>query len=142
MNTKYYSRVIIAAVAALLFTSVPLRAYDKAENPKVVQVKGEIAQIDARLGKLQLKEDASRDRKDPIKYNINRNDTRVVDPRDKKFLKLEDLRVDQHVTIEFNYVQGELGIEPTAQKIIAEPMPAPETKSTTTTTTTSTTTTQ
>lgn len=139
MNTNYYSRVIIAVVAALLVTSVPLRAADQAENVKVIQVSGEIEQINVALGKLQLKEDASRDRKDPVKYNINQNDTRVVDPGDKKFFKLEDLQAGQHVTIEFNYIQGELGMDPVAQKIIAEPIPAlvlPETTSTTTTTTT------
>jgi hypothetical protein len=143
MNTKRYSRVFIAVVAALLLTGMPLAAYDKAENVKVIKVSGQIAQIDLRLGKLQLEPDSSRDRKDPTKYNINQNDTRVVDPMDKKFLKLEDLRVGQHVTIEFNYIQGELGMQPVAQKITAEPMqtPAPV-ASTTTTTTTSTTTTR
>jgi hypothetical protein len=125
MNTNYYSRVLIAVVAALLVTSVPLRASDKAGNVKVVQVSGEIEQIDVALGKLQLELDASSDRKDPTRYNINKNDTRVVDPSDKKFLKLEDLQVGQHVKLEFNYMEGELGMEPIAQKIIAEPMPTP-----------------
>ncbi len=126
MNTNYYSKVLIAVVAALLVTSAPLLASsDKAENVKVIRVSGEIAEIDVKLGKLQLEADASRDRKDPAKYNINKNDTRVVDPLDKKFLKLEDLRVGQHVAIEFNYIQGELGMDPIAQKIIAEPMPEP-----------------
>ena len=103
-----------------------------ADNAKVVQVSGKIAQVDVKLGKLQLEPDASRDRKDPTKYNINQNDTRVVDPKDKKFLKLEDLRVGQHVTVEFNYIQGEMGMAPIAQKIIAEPMPTPAPVSTTT----------
>ena len=125
MNTSYYSRVLIAAVAALLVTSMPLRADNKAENAKVIQVSGKIAEIDVKLGKLQLEKDSPQNRKDSSKYNINKNDTRVVDPLDKEFLKLEDLRVGQHVTVEFNYIQGELGIEPTAQKIIAEPMPEP-----------------
>ena len=143
MNTNCYSKVLIAVVAALLLTSIPLRAADKADNAKVVQVSGEIAQVDVKLGKLQLEPDASRDRKDPTTYNINHNDTRVVDPSDKKFLKLEDLRVGQHVKIEFNYIQGELGMQPIAQKIIAESMPTPvPANTTTTTTTTSTTTTQ
>ena len=125
MNTSYYSRVLIAVVAALLVTSMPLRADNKAENAKVIQVSGKIAEIDVKLGKLQLEKDSPQNRKDSSKYNINKNDTRVVDPLDKEFLKLEDLRVGQHVTVEFNYIQGELGIEPTAQKIIAEPMPEP-----------------
>ena len=125
MNTSYCSRVLIAVVAALLFTNAPLRASDKAGDVKVIQVSGEIAQIDVSLGKLQLELEASRDKKDPTRYKINKNDTRVVDPRDKKFLKLEDLQVGQHVTVEFNYIQGELGMQPVAQKIIAEPMPKP-----------------
>jgi hypothetical protein len=125
MNTNYYSKVFIAVVAAILVTGAPLRASDKAENVKVVQVSGEITQIDISLGNLQLELDASRNSKDPIRYRINKHDTRVVDPLDKKFLKLEDLQVGQHVTVEFNYVQGELGMEPIARKIIAEPMPTP-----------------
>ena len=125
MNTSYCSRVLIAVVAALLFTNAPLRASDKAGDIKVIKVSGEIAQIDVSLGKLQLELEASRDKKDPTRYNINKNDTRVVDPQDKKFLKLEDLQVGQHVTVEFNYIQGELGMQPVAQKIIAEPMPKP-----------------
>jgi hypothetical protein len=141
MNTKYYSKVLIAVVAVLLVTSVPLRASDKAENVKVIQVSGKIAQIDVALGKLQLELDASKDRKDPTKYNINKNDTRVVDPLDKKFFKLEDLRVGQHIKLEFNYKEGELGMEPIAQKIIAEPMPTPASAPASTTTTTTTTTT-
>jgi len=102
-----------------------LHASDKAGDVKVIKVSGEIAQIDVSLGKLLLELDASRDKKDPTRYKINQNDTRVVDPQDKKFLKLEDLQVGQHVTVEFNYIQGELGIQPVAQKIIAEPMPKP-----------------
>ena len=125
MNTNYYSKVLIAVVAALLVTSVPLRASDKAENAKVVQVSGKISEIDIKLGKLQLELDASKDRKDPTRYNVNKNDTRVVDSQDKKFLKLEDLRVGQHIKLEFNYIQGALETEPVAQKIIAEPMPEP-----------------
>jgi len=140
MNTNCYSKVLIAVVAVLLVTSVPLRASDKAGNVKVIQVSGKIAQIDVALGKLQLELDASRDRKDPTRYNINKNDTRVVDPLDKKFLKLEDLRVGQHVKLEFNYMEGDLGMEPIAQKIIAESMPTPAPASTTTTTTTTSTT--
>ena len=140
MNTNYYSKILIAVVAVLLVTSVPLRASDKAENAKVVQVSGEIAQIDVKLGKLQLELDASKDRKDPTRYNINKNDTRVVDPRDKKFLKLEDLRVGQHVKLEFNYMEGKLRMDPIAQKIIAEPISTPVPASTTTTTTTTSTT--
>nr|MBU1327633.1 hypothetical protein [Candidatus Omnitrophota bacterium] len=125
MNTNYCPRVLIAVVAALLVTSMSLHASDKAGDVKVIKVSGEIAQIDVSLGKLLLELDASRDKKDPTRYKINQNDTRVVDPQDKKFLKLEDLQVGQHVTVEFNYIQGELGIQPVAQKIIAEPMPKP-----------------
>ncbi|MDP2921367.1 MAG: hypothetical protein Q8O12_03245 [Candidatus Omnitrophota bacterium] len=125
MNVNCYSKVLIAVVAALLVTSAPLRASDKAENVRVVQVSGEISEIDVKRGKLELEQDASRDRRDPTRYSINQNDTRVVDPRDKKFLKLEDLQVGQHVLVEFNYINGEIGMDPVAQKIIAEHMSRP-----------------
>jgi hypothetical protein len=115
---------------------------------RVISVPGEISSIDVKLGKLQLADDTSRDSRDPVKYKINKDATRVTDPTDKKFLKLEDLRVGQHVTVEFNYTQGELvSKEPVAQKIIAQPMSATAVQenssqgstSTVTTTTTSTT---
>lgn len=119
MNTKYFLSVLVAVVATMLFTSVPLHAFDK---PNTVKVLGEIALINVKLGTLQLKADASRNRRDPAEFRINRNSTRVTDPTDKKFLKLEDLQVGQHVTIEFDHIQGELEQIPVAQKIIASPV--------------------
>ena len=145
MRTKHYSRVLVAAVAVLLFTSVPLCAFAK---QNIIKVSGEIASIDLMLGKLQLEADSSRNRRDPIEYRINTNDTHVTDPTDKKFLKLEDLQVGQKVTIEFKHIQGEWVDAPIAQKIVADPISAPVAKkaplqgstSTVTTTTTRTTT--
>jgi len=146
MSTKHYSRVLVAVVAALLFTSAPLRA---SEAPRTIKVSGEISLIDVKLGKLQLERNASQDRRDPTEYRINQDATRVTDPTDKKFLKLEDLKVGQHVTVEFDYIQGEWKEAPSAKKIIANPMSAavpqeasPQGSTSTVTTTTTSTTTQ
>ncbi len=147
MKTKHYFGVLAAVVAALLFTSMPLHAFEK---PNTVKVLGEIALINVKLGTLRLEADAARNRRDPIEFRINRNNTRVTDPSDKKFLKLEDLRVGQRVTVEFYHNQGEWEQVPVAQKIIANPAAeaavqetSPQgSTSTVTTTTTNTTTTQ
>ena len=155
MNKMWKFKVILIGVlGVLIFGGLTQAAIAKVEpnklksNAKVVSVPGEISSIDIKLGKLQLESDASRNRKDPVKYKINKDATRVTDPTDKKFLKLEDLRVGQHVKVEFNYMPGELvDQEPVAQKIIASPVStvdAPEASpegstSTVTTTTTSTT---
>ena len=110
-------------------------------------VSGEIALIDIKLGKLQLATDESGNRRSPAEFKINWHDTRVTDPTDKKFLKLEDLQVGQHVTVEFDYIQGEWKRVPIAQNIIADtmseavPQKATLQGSTSTTTTTTTTTT-
>lgn len=146
MNIKYCLRILVGVVAAMLFTSAPLHAVEK---PRVIDVSGEISMVDVKLGKLQLDANSLQDRGDSTEYKINENNTRVTDPTDKKFLKLEDLRIGQRVTVEFNYNKGEFVKVPLAQKIIANPMPASVDEkvlqgstNTTTTTTTSTTTRQ
>ncbi len=122
-----FKAILIGFLSVLIFGTLTqtYAAQQVDSNTKMRSVSGEIALIDIKLGKLQLEADASRDSRDPTKYSINQNDTRVTDPTDKKFLKLEDLQVGQYVTIEFNYIQGEMETEPLAQKIIAEPMPTP-----------------
>lgn len=105
-------------------------------STKMRSVSGEIARIDVKLGKLQLKSDAGQDTRGITEYTINQDETRVTDPSDKKFLVIKDLRAGQHVTIKLIDGSGEIMV----RKIIAEPMP--EATSTTTTTTTSTTVTQ
>lgn len=141
---------LIGVLGVLIFgglTQVSVAKIDP--STKVVSVSGEISSVDIRLGKLQLELEGSRDRRDPAKYRINQDATRVTDSTDKKFLKLEDLQEGQHVIVEFNYIPGELvEQEPIAQKIIVNPSPAVIAKeaslqgstSTTTTTTTRTTT--
>ena len=147
MSTKYYSGVVIAVMAVLLFASAPLSASQPA---KTIQVSGEIEWVDIALGRLQLKPDATRNRRDPIEYRINQNDTRVTDPADKKFLKLKDLQAGQSVVIKFDYVRGKWIQVPIAKKIIVSPVSSsvvtkslPKgSASTVTTTTTKTTTSQ
>lgn len=101
---------------------VPVHATSAESHAKMRSVSGEIALVDIKLGKLELERDASRNRRAPSVYRINQNDTRVTDPTDMKFLKLEDLRVGQHVTVEFDYIHWEEKQEPIATKIIADPV--------------------
>lgn len=108
-------------------------------NAKMRSVSGEIAWIDVKLGKMQLKGVGGEDKRGISEYRINQDETRVTDPSDKKFLVIKDLRKGQHVTIKLIDAPEETMV----RKIIAEPMPDPvlsETTSTTTTTTTTSTT--
>ena len=122
-----FKAVLIGVLGVLMISGLAKVSDAKVvSEARVISVSGEISSIDVKLGKLELAEDSSRNRRDPVKYNINKDATRVTDPTDKKFLKLEDLRVGQHVKVEFNYIPEELvDQEPVAQKIIAEPMPEP-----------------
>ncbi len=89
--------------------------------PAVKYVSGEIAWVDVKLGKLQLRDEAPRGTGAITEYQINQQATNVTDPSDKKFLTLDDLRSGHHVTIEFESAnsQGDL----TARKITVEPAP-------------------
>lgn len=121
-----FKAVLIGFLSVLVFSALAQVSFAAVgSNAKVVPVSGQIALVDVKLGKLQLAADASRNRRDPIEYRINKDTTRVTDPTDKKFLKLEDLRVGQYVVVEFNYVPGEWVDVPVAQKIIASPIPEP-----------------
>ncbi len=118
--------VLIGFLGVLIFGGlVQAYAAPVGANVRVIHISGRIASIDIKLGKLQLEADASRDRRDPTEYKINKNSTRVTDPTDTKFLKLEDLQVGQYVAVEFDYTPGEWTEAPVAQKIIANPMPEP-----------------
>ncbi len=104
-----------AVMAAVLFTGTFVRA---AETGHVTQVSGEITWVDVNQGKLQLKRDASPDTGEVLEYRITKNDTRVTNPADKKFLTVDDLQAGQHVTIDV--IDGkEDGIIP---KITTEPV--------------------
>ena len=137
-----FKAILIGFLGVLIFGGLAqICAAQEDVNMKMHSVSGVISWMDIKLGRLQLEADASRDRRSPSEFKINQHDTRVTDPADKKFLKLEDLQVGQHVTIEFGHIPGEWQRVPIAQNIIANPMSAaPETKGSTTTTTTTTTT--
>jgi len=148
-----FKAILIVFLSVLMVGGLAQVSYAKVapevSEVRVISISGNISWIDVKLGKLRLELDASRDRRDPIEYSINKDATRVTNSTDKKFLKLEDLRVGQHVIVEFNHNTGEeVEKMPIAQKIIVNPMPEAvtlqasrqESTSTTTTTTTSTTT--
>jgi hypothetical protein len=132
--------IFIGVLGVLFFGGlVGVYAASVESSSKMRSVSGEISLIDVKLGKLQLKSDAGQDTRGITEYRINQDETRVVDPSDKKFLVIKDLRAGQHVTIQL--IDGP--DETIVRKIIAEPMPEavlPEATSTTTTTTTTSTT--
>ena len=133
-----FKAILIGFLGVLIFGGLAqICAAQEDVNMKMHSVSGVISWMDIKLGRLQLEADASRDRRSPSEFKINQHDPRVTDPADKKFLKLEDLQVGQHVTLELIARRGETMV----RNIIANPMSAaPETKGSTTTTTTTTTT--
>ncbi len=116
MNTNYL-KVFIAVTAAVLLTSVSVRA---SEMGDVSHVSGEITWIDLKLGQLQLKSDTRQSTGEITEYRITEHETRVTNPSDKKFLSIEDLQPGQHVTIDV--INGKE--EKIVQKITADPRPA------------------
>lgn len=113
-----YLKVFIAVTAAVLFTSVLVRAAE--ETADVRHVSGEIVWIDTKLGKIQLKEDTSEGTRTLTEYQVNQDETRVTDPSDKKFLVIQDLRAGQYVIIDV--IEGKE--EKIVKKITTEPLPA------------------
>lgn len=117
MNVNYF-KVIVAVTAAVLFTGISVRA---AEVEVEQRISGEIGWVDVQLGKLELnKETPSGTR--TTAYRITQNETRVTDPKDEKFLNVDDLRAGQYVTIDV--VDGQE--EKVVSKIVVDPMPASE----------------
>ncbi len=116
-------KAISVGVLGVLFFCGIARVYAVGVEPneKVRSVSGEIVRIDVKLGLLQLKSDANQDTRGITQYKINRDETRVTDPTDKKFIVIKDLRAGQHVTLELIDIPGETMI----RKIIAEPMREP-----------------
>ncbi|MEI8175325.1 MAG: hypothetical protein WCG78_00470 [Candidatus Omnitrophota bacterium] len=119
MLTGFLGVVLIGALTQVSAAAV-------GSEKRVIHVPGVIAGVDVKAGTLRLEADASRDARDPLAYRINKDATRVTDPTDKKFLKLEDLQVGQRVAVEFDYIDGVWKeTPPIAQKIIADPIPEP-----------------
>ena len=117
-----FKAIFMGFLGILLFGGLTqVNAVQVESDTKMRSVSGEISLIDVKLGKLQIKSDAGQDTRGVTEYTINQNETRVVDPLDKKFLVIKDLRVGQHITIELIDGPDEL----IARKIIAEPMPEP-----------------
>lgn len=138
-----FKAVLVGVLGVLFICGLTMVYAAQVEsNTKMRSVSGKISSIDVKLGKLQLDSDAGQDTRGISEYRINQDETRVTDPKDKKFLVIKDLQVGQHITIKLIDKSGET----LARKIIAEPMPEPapseETTRTTTTTTTRTTVTQ
>lgn len=116
-------KAILIGVFGVMLLSVlaQVSAAPVGSRTQMRSVSGEIAWIDVKLGKLQLNSDAGQDTRGITEYRINKDETRVTDPSDKKFLVIKDLRAGQHITIEL--IDGP--DETMARKIIAEPMPEP-----------------
>ena len=95
--------------------------------PVIHHTSGEITWVDAKLGKLQMREGTSRETRDSAghyrDYRMNQQATNVTDPSDKKFLTVQDLRPGQRVAIEFEPVGSEG--EQIARKITVEVIPDP-----------------
>ncbi len=115
MNINYL-KVFVAVTAAVLLTGMPARA---AEPVHVSPVSGEVTWVDVKLGKLQLKKDASPNTGEILEYRITKDETRVTNPSDKKFLTIEDLQAGQHVTVDV--IDGQE--DKIVQKITTEPVP-------------------
>src|SRR3989338_973021 len=114
MNANYL-KVFFAVTAAVLLTGMPVHAIEIVQA-NIRPVSGEITWIDLKLGKLQLERDMSPRTEEITEYRINKNETRVVSPTDKKFLTVEDLYPGQHVAIDVvNGKEGDI-----VQKITAE----------------------
>ena|GEM_PF-741250 len=120
-------KAILTGLLCALMLGGAVRAYaTPTESEKNLRsVSGEIAYVNVKLGKLQLEGEATRNRRYPTEFRINQEATNVTDPTDKKFLSIKDLKVGQHVAVEFNWVQGEWKEPTIALKITAYPMPAP-----------------
>ncbi len=125
MKTAY--RIFAAAVAVLLLQGTTFAAVidttpqhtnqpggiseEPARVPQQMKnahrVSGRIESVDIKNGTLSLSDEKPDwEAKKGTGFIINENDTTVTDYRDKKFLKLEDLRVGQGVSVEFARVNG------------------------------------
>lgn len=111
--------MFVAVTSAVLLISIFVRV-SLADN--VFQESGEITWIDTKLGKLELKNDTSPNKGEVTGYRISENETRVTDPKDKKFLTIEDLQPGQHVIIDIVIDEEEKIV----QKITADPRPSSE----------------
>jgi hypothetical protein len=115
--------ILVGVVGFFMFGGLAQVSTVQAASPntEMYSVSGTIEWIDVKLGKLKLDADEGQDTRGITEYRINKDQTRVTDPSDKKFLVIKDLRAGQHVTIEVKNSYGENLI----RKIIAEAIPEP-----------------
>lgn len=117
MNS-HHLKVFFAVGAAILFA---ITSAQGTESVKTRRVSGEIGWVDVQSGKLELNKETWKGTKTTA-YRINRNETRVTDPADLKYLNIGDLRAGQYVTIEAADGQKDKVVS----EIIVEPFPASE----------------
>jgi len=115
MNIKLLKSCFLIT-AVILFDS--MFVYASNETPKVSQISGKIMWVDVKQGKVEIKLNQSSGEKK--EYRITRNETRVKDPSDKKFLTIDDLRTGEHVT--FDVIEGQE--DKIVQKIVTESLGA------------------
>lgn len=120
MNINY-PRTFFAVMAAVLFTCMPAQAAEVANAANVRHLSGEIEKVDVKLGLIQLRSNLSPGFDEVKDYRINKNDTRVTDPLDKKFLTIDDLQAGQYVVIDVDNGQEDKVVK----KITAQPFLAP-----------------
>lgn len=114
-----YSKILVGVMVAMFFSNMSVRAEEDAKN--VRHLSGRIEQIDVNLGTIVIKSNISPNIGDVTEYRINKNDTRVTDPLDQKFLTIDDLQAGQYVIVDV--VNGEA--DKVVKKITAEPYVAP-----------------
>ncbi|MBF0252812.1 MAG: hypothetical protein HQL29_03255 [Candidatus Omnitrophica bacterium] len=114
--------VAFAVVLSLGGAACSYAATTDESELRLRSVSGEIAYVDAKLGELRLEGEETQKRRYPTEFRINQEATIVTDPQDLKFLTIKDLKRGQHVTVEFNWIQGNWRDPTVATKIIAFPM--------------------
>ncbi len=114
-------KMILIGILGVLTLGGSTQAYASEKNLR--SVSGEIEYVDVKLGELKLEGETTKNRRYPTEFRLNSQETIVTDPTDKKFLNVKDLKVGQHVTVEFNWVRGEWREPAIALKIIAFAMP-------------------
>ncbi|MCX5681398.1 MAG: hypothetical protein NT079_03855 [Candidatus Omnitrophica bacterium] len=112
-------KTIVAVIAIVFFAGISVCVAQTADV--VRHVPGEITWIDLKLGALQFEQDVSPRTGEITEYRINKDETRVTDSTDKKFLTVADLQPGQHVIIDV--INGKE--ENIVKKITADPKPTP-----------------
>ncbi len=113
MNIK----IFMVIIAVMFLINAPVQADEAADTANIRQHSGEITQVDVNLGMVVLKSDMPPDVGEVTEYRISKNDTRVTDPLDQKFLSIDDLQAGQYAVIDV--VKGQE--DKIVRKIVAQP---------------------